>query len=92
MVSEACIDCENQIVFWNQTEMIFLLPAIWIICPIVILNNGNLNVDDNNSDIFVTMCLVQSTSVLRGTNKIMYINAGDIFVHNIFRKSENLST
>lgn len=92
MVSEACIDCENQIVFWNQTEMIFLLPAIWIICPIVILNNGNLNVDDNSSDIFVTMCLVQNTSVLRRTNKIMYINVGDIFVHNIFRKSENLST
>ena len=92
MVSEACIDCENQIVFWNKTEMIFLLPAIWFICPIVILNNGNLSVDDNSSDIFVTMCLVQNTSVLRGTNKIMYINVGDIFVHNIFRKSENLST
>lgn len=65
--------------------MIFLLPAIWIICP-NILNNGNLSVDDNSSDIFVTMCLVQNTSVLRGTNKIMYINVGDIFVHNIFRE------
>lgn len=72
--------------------MIFILPAIWITCPIVIMNNENLNVDDNNSDILVTMCLVQSTSVLRGTSSIMYINVGDIFVHNIFRKPENLST
>lgn len=71
--------------------MIFILPAIWIISTIVIINNENLNAD-NNSDTVAMMCVVQSTSAWRGTNKIMYINVGDIFVRNIFGKPENLST
>lgn len=72
--------------------MVFILSAIWIICPIVIISNENPNGSDNNSDIFVMMGLVQSASVLRGTNKIMYINVGDIFVHNISSTPKNLST
>lgn len=57
---------KTKLCFEIKLEMIFLLPAICIICPIIILNNGNLSVDDNSSMIFfVTMCLVQNTCAER---------------------------
>lgn len=34
--------------------MIFGLSAVWIICAIFIVNNGNPNLNDDNSDIFVS--------------------------------------
>lgn len=69
--------------------MIFKLSAIWIIYTIFIINNEKLNIDDDkNSDIFLRM--VQITSMLRGTNKVMYINVRDNFLCIIF--SGNLKT
>lgn len=88
-ISKMCSDYKNWIVFWNQNEMIFRSPPIWIICTIFIINNENLNIDDdNNSDIFVTVCMVQITSVLRGINKITYINARDIYFFQKIWKPE----
>lgn len=44
----------------------------------LIINHENLNIDDNYSDVFVTMCLVQIMSMLGRTNKTIYINVRDI--------------
>lgn len=55
--------------FETKMKMVFRLLAIWIIWTILIINNENLNIGDNYSDIFVTVCMVQIMSMLRRTNK-----------------------